>query len=1186
MIVDNPGGLYPTLPNAVTAIRNRYSDPGFAGQFNQLPGVVQQALRAQDIERMRKGLMPAGADNMLKAGVAAATQDDVTPAPERSLTNVVGNAVDDVKLIGKSLTHIPGMLLEQIKSIPKFEEKYDENRAAGQNPVEAFLNLPLIQFLPGSYVAANVAGGNPGELARHPVFTALDVLPYAQKAAKSTKVFDLAEQEYLTALNTGRYARRPRPLSTVLTRKIETDVSFGRPIETVTPNVVGRGVEKLMDFAPTAKLSDLMGQKTVELSRMAEISKQKAQDRGFGNTFNDGDVVSQATRKLHRLTDDKNLVEEYGIDSARAAEIERVMTQTPDDIKLLAPNEQQYVNDLRDIGSGFADYMVENNMGLSYYQTDRWAQPEVFPTKLVDRFDRAEEAFQRNRTALVGGEWTIKAGSRKGQTRQVEGFLVDFERLANADPTGRFRQAYDLVFDGNYKAAATLLNRKQNYPTPRVGVEMVEHVLPNGTVGVKRLAGITDKRVGRLISTLDRVAKKEEAYLKLLADNPPARFSELIRDRAVTSYLNDLEERGVLGDRGQAELWVQQGVIDDIPGWDMDEYAKHQRGIASTWQKLQSAGEDPVYIPRVSTKQAELINRPAFNDRIRDPRTAKERVVDFSPSIKSPHIALTYQGMEIILRETSEEFTQAVQSKFGVKESLLRQRLRSEAETMAARDPRIDVFGATQDLMSKRYMPFDPEKHGVFGGSALTLTAQDRIWLPRQTAKALESLNREVVTSIKRLVDPVTGLMRVSLLPLSPRWHLYNMVGGALMLMAESGPGAFSPKNIRRTLDVLKAARGGAELPVQMSDEVARLLGYSAREEIELAFGRGSFLKRIFEESQAGRLAKGLIEKSFRANQHFDDMYRTMAYLYGEERGIAKGLTRKEAEAEGVRMARKVLQDSAALTPFERNVLRSVFPFYSWLSHIVRFAFNYPIDHPWRAAIVGGFARQVWEDMGDGATLEMLDVLHWGEPDEQGNKRGLSTRALNPFSDTGSLLTLGGWMGSMNPLGSTILDQLGVDRMSGGPELFPTLRYSTDTGRLVAQTQNPALNLLYNTVPQSQAVARLAGMDAEYRELRRVNPDAASRMLKSGFGLPILSREYSPEGQYAKAELQRQEARTKRISARLKKGDFAGLVKDGVPQETVDLLVRLRESGQLAEFDPEQNETVQALVPNPAGGRG
>jgi hypothetical protein len=170
-------------------------------------------------------------------------------------------------------------------------------------------------------------------------------------------------------------------------------------------------------------------------------------------------------------------------------------------------------------------------------------------------------------------------------------------------------------------------------------------------------------------------------------------------------------------------------------------------------------------------------------------------------------------------------------------------------------------------------------------------------------------------------------------------------------------------------------------------------------------------------------------------------------------------------------------------------------------------------------------------------------------------------------------------------LGSTVLDQLGVDRMSGGPELFPTLRYSTETGQLVAQAPNPISNLLYNTIPQSQAIARLAGWDAEYRELKKVNPDAASRMLKSGFGIPILRRTYSPEKQYAKAEVKRQEARTARISALLKKGDIEGLISQGVPQESVDMLLRLQASGALKEYDPEQNETVQSLVPNPVNPR-
>ena len=1134
---------------------------------------------------MRKGLMPVSAEDQLKAGVSAATGRAVTPAPERSLVNVPGNAVEDVKLIGKSLTKIPGMLLEQLKAIPKFEEKFDENRRAGQNPVEAFLNLPLIQFVPGSYVAANVAGGNPGELARHPVFTALDVLPYANRAAKGTKRFNIALDEHRTALDQGLYTRKPRPLGVVASTKLETDLSFGNPIETLVPNKLGRGIQKAFGDGPLAKLSDLMGHRAVELSRMVEIGNQEARDRILGTLHLADDPIADMTRTLHQLTDEKKLIGKYGIDSAREVEIKRIMTETPDLIPTLNPQEQLFVTDMDRVGRAYADYMVDNKMGLDRYQASGWTRHEYYPEDVVARFKRNELVLNRRKVEFFGGEREILAGPRKGQSQRVKGFMEDFERLAAADQTGRFREALEMVKAGDLKSAATKLNRKQNYPTPRVGVEIREVILPDGSVSQVRLPGITDKRVGKLIDKLNGIAKKEQAFGDLLRDNAPARFSDLVRKRAVSQYLNDLEQRGVLSDRGAAERWVQQGVLDRVPGWDMNEYAKHQRGIAKTWQALQQAGEDPIFVPRASTRQAEQINYPSLTDRVRDPRTAKERIVDFSPSVNSPSIALTYQGFEIVMRETGERVTKEIQEKFGLQEAQLRQLVRPEAEAMAARDPRTDILGFENDIMSKRYMPYDPEKHGVFGGSALTPTAKDRIWLPRQTAKALEAMNKEVHTSIKQLVDPITGLMRVSLLPLSPRWHLYNMVSGAVMLGSEAGMGAFKPSNIRKTMSVLKAAKNGVELPVEVPKEISRLLGYAGREQVELAFGRGSFLKRIFEESQAGRLAKGLIQKSFNANQHFDDMYRTMGYLYGQDKALRKGLSKAQAEAEGVRIARKVLQDSAALTPFERNVLRSVFPFYSWLSHIVRFAFNYPMDHPWRAAIVGGFARQVWEDMGDGATLDMLDVIYWGDSDENGDKRGMNVRAMNPFSDVGSLLTLAGWMGSMNPLGSTVLDQLGVDRMSGGPELFPTLRYSTETGQLVAQAPNPISNLLYNTIPQSQAIARLAGWDAEYRELKKVNPDAASRMLKSGFGIPILRRTYSPEKQYAKAEVKRQEARTARISALLKKGDIEGLISQGVPQESVDMLLRLQASGALKEYDPEQNETVQSLVPNPVNPR-
>ena len=58
-----------SLPQAISAYKNKYTDPEFLGQYQALPPVVQQALTDYDTNRVMKGQMPLSAKNSLMAGV-------------------------------------------------------------------------------------------------------------------------------------------------------------------------------------------------------------------------------------------------------------------------------------------------------------------------------------------------------------------------------------------------------------------------------------------------------------------------------------------------------------------------------------------------------------------------------------------------------------------------------------------------------------------------------------------------------------------------------------------------------------------------------------------------------------------------------------------------------------------------------------------------------------------------------------------------------------------------------------------------------------------------------------------------------------------------------------------------------------------------------------------------------------
>ena len=1138
------------LPGALKAIDNKYSNPEFLQSFQQLPPAVQQLTQQLDMARARKGQMPVSAESSLKAGQAAMTHEAVTPAQEISAspTAIPTNATSDLKILVKALPHIPkGLFNEVIDTFDGLDDDVQQARDEGKNAVQQFLNLPVIRMIPGAYTASNIAGGDIAEIVRHPLFTALDVLPYANKAAKMQPVFKAAEEEVAALNKAGLAVNKPRPITTALLRKIDTSPEAQLLAEPrVIPNRAGEFVnDNIKTLAPVAKLSDLMGGQARQVSRIIEGGNQQLKDWTSGTVRVNAPTqaledVAELTRYQTKLgADDKLLMEDFGLTRAREAELKLIGTQgAVSERASFLPNEQAYVAQWEAANDTMRTHLVKEGLLGEY-------KGEVFTTDQTKNFVSKQTGINDAKALILGGV-TSKGADKIGMMHKFD--------LLRQDT--RFEAAYQDVVAGDFRSAASRLNRKQNYPMPKI-------------------TGVTDRQIGKIIDGVEKVAAREKRLFTLERKTPPARFADLINDKAAANYVNQLETRGVLGDRGQAEAWLHEGQVDRIPGWDKTEFMKHQDGIRKTWQQLQAAGEDPIYLPRVTISQAKQVGHGGISDRIPTIRATKERMGDISPSVDSPSIALSHEGFNIMARHISTEITSEIGMKFGIPEEQLRAMFAEHAVVKSAGVDSIRALAKQEQLMKQWGMPYNPETMGVFGGGVMGSSAsKDAIWLPRSIGKTLEAFNKESASSIKRLVDPVTGLMRVSLLPLSPRWHLYNIIGGAMMLMSEAGPGAFRPANIAKTRLLLNAAKTGAHIAPEVADEVTRLLGYTSRDEMRLAFEMGGVKQRLFTESWVGRNAKKGIKASFDFNQHFDDMYRVMGYLYGQDKALVKGLSRGEAQAEGVAIARKVLQDSAAMTPFERNVLRSVFPFYSWLSHVMRFTMQYPLDHPWRAALVAGFGRQVFEDLGEGGTVDMLNNIEYGGVDKDGNRKSLRVGPMNPFNDAGNLFTLAGWAGALNPLGSTVLQQLGYDSQQGGPELFPQMSYDPTTGRLKSTAGNPLQNLLFNTIPQSQVLFRASGLDQDFNKMR-ADPEsqgAARAMLLSGMGLPSLNKASNSDKKYYQAETQRQKARTMRIAELIKKGDIDGLVGEGVSPENIRAIVQQQQSG---EYNPAMLDPVE-----------
>lgn len=1107
--------LVTRLPGAVTSLKNVLADPGFQRAMTGMSPQTQQSLMSFQLDRVRQGNNALNPVNATKAALAAETGRQITPIEDRPLLDLPGNAVKDITEIVKSLPRLPAAMVDEVKDVADgFADDRKELKQQGiTNPIAQFLNMPGIRLIPGTYVAGKVAEGQPGEILRHPVMSALDVLPYASKAASGTRVAKIAAAERDAALASGGFAPKARPLKTVMTKTVADTGELA-------PNALGRLLDQAATWRPVSAITDSLGVYAREATRDVHLAENFANTRLLVPKPND--QVGNLGKTFADVANNKELLmERFGLTPEREIQLSRLATMGDEQSWLRLPaNEQQYLKEARSVTEELGAVAAKEFPDLLGYYGK-----ELYPAAEVRKLERAEASMLNAYTEFFGGDIAKKTGG----VRNVKGLYEDLVRLAAGDQ--RWAKIQDLVDSNQIDEAVKLMNRMRKFGSPLV----------------------TDSRTAAVRKRLTEVSRREKIWKTRMASAAPARFDELINDIAGKRLIDDLANQGVIRDVAEAEKWLSEGVLDQIPGFDRNLFRREVNKVKLTWKELRDNGANPVFMQRVSAGRANRIGRTRFDGSIPPLQAAKARVADMSPSQNSLALAISHQAQDIINRQVGIEVADTIASKYGVAESEIRNNLLPRAVEMASTDRRYNVDTALDKLMKERFRAYKPENFFPWAGSSgafpgKTATGAEQIWVPRQVAAVLEQANKEGFTKLRTYSDPVTRTFRVSLLALSPRWHIYNILGGAAMTMAEMGPGSF--RNFKTAYEVAKAARDGQPLPIKLPDEISRVLGSIGHDEAELAFKKGATARFLADNKffQAGR---NVVEKSYEFNALWDDMYRVMGFLEGERQALTKfqragynpGVARVLAEQEGIVAARKILQDVSALTPLERSVFRQVVPFYSWLSHLLRFVYQYPLDHPWRAAVVAQVGEQIVADLGEGAPTSELDQIYFGQPDSEGRQQTVRVGSLNPFTDVGNLFTLSGWLGQSHPLFKTAAQSLGIDPRSGMADLYPATKYDPETGREVVSTANPLTTLLRNTVPQVGVAADFLGINNDFNQLAQRDPEAATRLLLGGLGAPtgLMPTPKSPLTPFIQSEVNRQKIQTESVARALKAGDLSQL---------------------------------------------
>lgn len=335
-----------------------------------------------------------------------------------------------------------------------------------------------------------------------------------------------------------------------------------------------------------------------------------------------------------------------------------------------------------------------------------------------------------------------------------------------------------------------------------------------------------------------------------------------------------------------------------------------------------------------------------------------------------------------------------------------------------------------------------------------------------------------------RVYDKVTGGWKHSVLALSPRWHVGNIVGNAALagLGAGLSPAQIA-KHVGEARRLVKAFEEGGDVPAEHLVAMERLIA---------AGFNNPDLARVENARALGRA----INRSYHFNGYVDSVNRTVIYLAKHKSGVS-------ADA-AVSMALKTAGDFSKMTPFERNVVRRIIPFYAWQRHITRLAFSLPVEHPSRVAWtlhLSEMQNRLNPDPGadnefnegtiplpGGKRLNVRNLMpitsgFWLDPSFRG-----AGYQLNPVIKSAVAGATGFNLGKMKPVSGKEFDPKNPSRFGAPPEA------------LAAKNPGGFVSFLGQQLPQVTTLRDLVAGDAPVRydtgEPRKVGPGATKKTAK------------------------------------------------------------------------------------------
>ena len=761
------------------------------------------------------------------------------------------------------------------------------------------------------------------------------------------------------------------------------------------------------------------------------------------------------------------------------------------------------------------------------------------------------EMFRDQDPAQVFGAGLEAANLTASATRTI---LADLKVLGGDD--GLFAKWDKFMADGNIREAQKtltkindLFTKHKSWERTPFGKAITDHIaeLKKANRRMRVNARSYAAHHARLNNADDRVARQErivarrrevaetrhQQFKQIQAGNNPQAFDPILVAHAKVAasnwakihyVTNEVELNTVLKKIAESDNWSQfkraLGEGHEAEAEQMMQEARNQ------WTELARQGVDPVYQHNVAPDRLKYITHTkVIPDRTYTPGFLKDTALNFGSSVHDPLASLVDYKRQMLEEAANKKFADDYVSKWVSDEETQRQRLEKVFEGMQH-----PAWGSTQmfvdDEMAREWDFVDTEHGTDWIRKYVPGSKTSKMIIPKGVGRALKQMSHnETGIPLKGVWDPVMKVWKFSVLT-TPR-HFSHIAGGGAVMAAGRHPFFF-----RHLGEAMKIVH-------QDKEELLNHIGTVNGVEPDPTWD-------IFAHRTMARVVGEAVGSPVRAFNHLEEFiarsYKVAVMLDAE----GKGLSREEALIE----ANKTLYSMGEMLPIERTLIRQVFPFYGFTKHLLRYAFTYPSDYPWRAAILANLARMEQEDWQSGLP-QTMQLLFWLGPTDPktGKRTGVDFRSLDPFRSLYTDFSLAGVASQLNPILQFGLQEMGVNTLTGSAELYPNMHYDSSTGKMVADAPgNTLMNLFGQFIPQANTVDAMIGITDQYRHLRMTDPDGFKRMLWTQLGFPFAPQTFDIPKTIENSALARQSDARKAIGKAVETGDFGSAKRyDYVP---------------------------------------